>query len=671
MNNIVLNYKYMSIPRIISFAVFALFVYFALFPSLVFGARLSLEPTAGTFVVGSTFSVSIFLDTEDELVNAIEVNLSFSPNKLQVISASTGFSIVNTWAVNPNFNNREGKINLQGVIPSGIYADKGLITTVTFRTKAVGSALIKFTDESRIFLSDGKGTDALYDVTNGVYQLILPPPSGPIVVSETHPDQSKWYPNSSVILKWANGRSVEGYSYILSSEPIDTPDKILEGTKKSIVYKNLANETHYFHIRALRNGVWGGISHFALNIDTEPPAIFSMEVSPSKRTMSKNPIIGFQTTDALSGIDYYEYKIVSLKPDPELDEADQNFFIEAQSPQVLNLELGNYDVIVRVYDKAGNFREVTERLKIITRASQIINSFWTWVIIVFLIIILGYGLRRLRNWHHETIARSAKGKMPDHVEAKLRQLKKYQQRYGHLVILLLLLGSLWFVPQVKAQQIELSPPLISSVSRNISNEDIFYIGGKTDAANIPVIIYLQNLQTGETLSQNVTSNKKGEWFYRHPTFLSTGNYLLWAQTKFGDQLSPPSPQIQMGVRSTAIQFGASRLSLESIYLIAAIILFIVVIVLITFNIFHFRRGHRKHRQFRREVREAEESIRRGFAILRRDIEAELAIVQKAKLNKALSAEGKKNEEQLLRDLNQVQEHIGKEIWDIKKMDHLD
>ena len=671
MNNIVLNYKYMLIPRIISLTVFALFLYFALFPSLVFGARLSLEPTAGTFVVGSTFSVSIFLDTEDELVNAIEINISFSPNKLQVISASTGFSIVNTWAVNPHFNNREGEINLQGIIPSGIYADKGLITTVTFRTKSVGSALVKFTDESRVFLSDGRGTDALYDVTNGVYQLILPPPSGPIVVSETHPDQSKWYPNSNVILKWANKSNVESYSYILNSEPIDTPDKISEGIRDSIVYKNLANETHYFHIRALRNGVWGGISHFALNIDTEPPAIFSIEVSPSKRTTNNNPIIRFQTTDVLSGINYYEYKIVSLKPNPELNEANQNFFIEAQSPQVLNLEFGNHDLIVRAYDKAGNFREITERLKIVTRASQIINSFWTWVLMVFLIIILGYGLRRLRNWHHETISRSAAGKMPDHVDAKLRELKKYQKRYGHLVILLLLLGSLWFVPQIKAQQIELSPPLISTVSRNISNEEIFYIGGKTDAANIPVIIYLQNLQTGETLSQNVTSNKKGEWFYRHPVFLSTGNYLLWAQTKFGDQLSPPSPQIQMSIHPTAIQFGASRLSFESLYLIAAIILFIVVIALITFNIFHFRRGHRKHKQFQHEIREAEESLRRGFAILRRDIEAELAVVKKAKFNKSLSIEEKKKEEQLLRDLDQVQRHIGKEIWDIKKVGHLD
>ncbi|MEK0348146.1 MAG: hypothetical protein QQN44_07450, partial [Nitrosopumilus sp.] len=48
------------------------------------------------FEVGSTFAVSIFLDTEEESINAFDVVLNFPPNRLQLISPSVGKSIVET-----------------------------------------------------------------------------------------------------------------------------------------------------------------------------------------------------------------------------------------------------------------------------------------------------------------------------------------------------------------------------------------------------------------------------------------------------------------------------------------------------------------------------------------------------------------------------------------------
>ncbi len=70
-----------------------------------------------------------------------------------------------------------------------------------------------------------------------------------------------------------------------------------------------------------------------------------------------------------------------------------------------------------------------------------------------------------------------------------------------------------------------------------------------------------------------------------------------------------------------------------------------------------------------EVRRVEESIRRGFAVLRRDIQVELEVFKKAKLNKLLSSEEKMKEEQLLGDLGQVEHYLGKEIWEIEKAEH--
>ena len=212
----------------------------------------------------------------------------------------------------------------------------------------------------------------------------------------------------------------------------------------------------------------------------------------------------------------------------------------------------------------------------------------------------------------------------------------------------------------------LNPPFVTEISRNISNNEIFYIGGKTDAVNTEVIIYLQNLRTGAAFSQNVSSGRDGNWFYRHNTFLESGNYLLWTQAKTGDVLSPPSPQINMSVTSTAIQFGSSRLSYESLYLILVGFLSLVLASLLGITAYHAYHGQKKKQLLLKEMREAEESVRNGFATLRRDIERELSVVRKGRFGKELSAQEKLAEEQLLKDLQMVEQYIGKEVWDIER-----
>lgn len=647
-------------------------------------AILSLGPNSGTFTVGSTFDVSVFLNTENQSDNVVIASISFPPDKLQLVSPSTGKSIIEVWTAAPTFNDQNGTIFLEGGIPGGINVSEALITRLTFRVKNVGTALVKFSDQSRVLLNNGNGTDALSNTVNGIYNLILPPPAGPVVTSETHPDQSLWYTNPNVVLRWEDLPGVSGYSYILSSNPGDAPDNIVDGVSTGVVYRNLPDGTHYFHIKALRNGTWGGITHFAISIDTSPPADFPISISPAARTSSKVPLISFSTTDAFSGLDHYEYELIPLDQ-KNLSGSSKPLFIEAQSPQILNLNLGSYDVVVRAYDRAGNYREVTQRLQIVTPFFEVItdkglNFFnlaiipwvWVWIIALILILLLFLIYRLILVWHHRMDLKLTNKEMPIHLKDQLKELQKYRQKYGKLAILLLAITAmlLGLSHPVRAQNVALSPPFVSTVSKNISNEEIFYIGGRTDTPNEEVIIYLQNLQTGETLSENVTSDQEGGWFYRHSAFLTTGNYLLWTQAKIGDQMSPPSPQLQMMVTPTAIQFGSSRLSYETIYLFIALAFGVVILVLLLFIIIHTVKGRKKQERFLKEVREAEASIGRGFAVLRRDIEAELEIIKRAKLNKELSTEEKEKEIQMLNDLKSIEGRIGEELWDIEKMGRL-
>ncbi len=648
---------------------------------------LSVSPSTGTFEVGSTFDVSLFLNSENKNVNAIRVALEFPPDRLQLVAPTAGQSIVSLWAAYPQYSNAEGTVELQGGVPGGINTGQGLITKLTFRVKSLGPAMIKIMDESKVLANDGGGTDVLDKTSSGVYELVLPAPKGPVVASETHQDQSQWYNNQNVVLNWAgDDEEIEGYSYMLSDGPTDIPDNISEGTRNMVAYENLSDGRQYFHIKSLRDGVWGGITHFAISVDVTSPAKFPIEILPSKKTSARRPIIQFETTDNASGVDHYGIKIVPLSPGVAEATGEENgqFFIEAKSPFIASdLELGSYDVIIRSYDKANNLTEVTETLKITRVFAEVIEgkgiaikglftvSWWLlYGLLILLIAVLVYATWRLKRRFHwlEEKKPSRIKKMHPKIKKKLEELKKLQDKYGKTAIFLLAFSSFMIYGQVsQAEEIDLGPPLVTSVSRNISNEEIFYIGGKTDCAEAEIIIYIQNLKTGETFSQTVKADKKNDWFYRHSGFLSGGEYLLWVQGKVDDQMSPPSPQVKMTVKSIAIQFGSSRLSYETIYL-GVIILLLIVVVILTVNMFrHWRKATKRQGRFLKEVREAEVAVHQGFAVLRRDIEAEIAAIGKIKMSKKLLEKEKAREEHLLRDLEEVERHIDKEIWDVEKL----
>ena len=65
------------------------------------GASLYLGPVTGSFAVGDTFTVSLYLNTGGQPVNAVEADLAFPPNKLQVVSPTTGSSFIKIWVNQP------------------------------------------------------------------------------------------------------------------------------------------------------------------------------------------------------------------------------------------------------------------------------------------------------------------------------------------------------------------------------------------------------------------------------------------------------------------------------------------------------------------------------------------------------------------------------------------
>lgn len=661
---------------------FAAAVACAATPSVSHAAVLLLSPSAGSYYVGSTFDMDVLVDTEGESVNTMAFTISFPPDRLQVVSPSAGKSVVTVWTAPPRVDNVAGVIELQGGTPGGFTASRGLLTTLTFRVKSIGTALVRFRDPARVLLNDGRGTDVLKDTANASLQLSLPPPAGPLVTSETHPNQTEWYRGRTVSFSWENDPDVESYSYSLNDQPTDVPDDIPEGSQTSVTYRDVEDGVHYFHVRAFRNGQWGGTTNVAVRVDGSPPADFAVSVEPSDRTSNHEPVVRFLTTDEFSGVDHYELKIVTLSREQStLSASSRNapLFVEVQSPYVPSpLEYGTYDVIVRAYDHAGNVRESTRRLSVVKPILQVAGprgvTFngvfmvpWVWVwaisgVVLILLALLGWWVRRT---HRMIEVKKLERELPTTLRRQLSELEKYRAKYGKLAVILIMISFLGFsAPSAQVEAAEgfsIDPPIISTVMRYPTNRDIFYAGGVVNAANAEVVVYLQNLDTGETRTTSVNPNERGEWFFQSPSFLVSGQYTLWAQTRAGELASPPSAQVSFMVERAALQIGSSRLSYETILWAVLTLFMLVVGLLAAYIVFHAAAARKKYQAFVREIADIERSIRDGFAKLREDLARELEVVRHARMTRELSKEEAVREAQLNADLAQVERHLGESV----------
>ena len=120
--------------------IFALFC--VVFPSIAQAAILYLEPSKGNYSQGETFIEEIKLDTEREDINAVEVELTYPKDILEIVDFSDGGSILKLWVERPNINpqqtannKQQGIISFAGGIPNG-FRGEGLLGKVVFKVKS-------------------------------------------------------------------------------------------------------------------------------------------------------------------------------------------------------------------------------------------------------------------------------------------------------------------------------------------------------------------------------------------------------------------------------------------------------------------------------------------------------------------------------------------------------
>ena len=355
-------------------------------------ASLYLSPSSGSFLVGSVFTVSVFLNTEGNEINTVQADLKFSSDILQVTSPTIGTSFIAQWLNPPNYSNERGVISFSGGVPGGIKTSAGLISSITFRAISSGIAKIQIAKDSQVLLNDGRGTDILTNTVDGEYQILIPPPEGPQVFSPTHPSPNVWYPDSSPSFSWDRDGGATDFSWSFYQNMTTRPDGISEGADTQASFSGVKDGTWYFHLRQKKEGVWGKTSTVQVFTDITPPKEFTPKVQTYNRLVGYQTMVYFETTDDSSGIDHYEVSVIDLSE----KESTRSFFTEEISPyQVPFKKAGKYNVIIKAVDKAGNAREEEAIFRMITplishiqgKGLEIRGTLFSWGTIWFLILL--------------------------------------------------------------------------------------------------------------------------------------------------------------------------------------------------------------------------------------------------------------------------------------------
>lgn len=321
-------------------------------------ATLKVSPATGVYTVGTSFSVSVVLNTDGKSINAADGQLSFNPRELQVIGVSRGSSIFNLWTEEPTFSNSAGTISFGGGSPTGYKGGAGTIISVTFKPLGAGTPKVTFKSGS-VLAADGMGTNVLTSMGSGAFTVAakgetpapeyIPPantPQAPKIISSTHPDMSLWYREKNAVLSWSVPSGVTAVRMLLDKTSGTIPTKVYDEALTEKKLEDLPEGVSYFHLQFKNSDGWGRISEFKLSVDSEAPKNFTITESAPDAN-NPNKVLVFNIED-VSPIREYKIQIDGKEPIVYKDtELTHKYTPEALLP-------GYHTISVEAFDSAGN-----------------------------------------------------------------------------------------------------------------------------------------------------------------------------------------------------------------------------------------------------------------------------------------------------------------------------
>lgn len=325
-------------------------------------ATLYFSPSSGEYATGNTLSVSVYVTSADQAINAASGAISFPSDKLEVMSLSKTSSIFSLWVQEPSFSNSAGTVNFEGIVLNpGFTGVGGKVITVNFRIKAAGVALLNFSSGSAL-ANDGKGTNILANLGTSQFSFggaaptvpesttpsaVSGAPSAPQISSATHSDPNKWYTKKDAEFVWRVPSNATEARLLIGKIPQAIPNVIYAPAISEKEVTNLDDGIWYFHVQLRNASGWGGVSHFRLQIDAEKPSRFDITEISQKDPAEPRAEFVFDAKDETSGVDHYEIQIDGGNAEVWTDDGSRRY-------KTIPLGPGKHTLIAKAVDVAGN-----------------------------------------------------------------------------------------------------------------------------------------------------------------------------------------------------------------------------------------------------------------------------------------------------------------------------
>ena len=103
--------------KILGFLLFGLILLLSFnSPALAASASLYLSPATAKFDVGDSMAMAVYVNSDEQAINAVSGVLAFPADKLEVSSLSKSGSVINLWVLEPTFSNSTGRVSFEGLI---------------------------------------------------------------------------------------------------------------------------------------------------------------------------------------------------------------------------------------------------------------------------------------------------------------------------------------------------------------------------------------------------------------------------------------------------------------------------------------------------------------------------------------------------------------------------
>lgn len=318
---------------------------FALLHGKADAAVLSVQPAKFTAVQDQLAVVEVRLNSEEQVVNAVEGKLTYDPAALEIVDVSKAGSFLTLWAEGPTVDAVAGVVSFVGGVPNGSYVINGRVLSLVFRPKTLGSTVIGIdTALSSVRLNDGLGTATPLRAETTVVSVGVND-SSINLISSTHPLENTWYNKNDVKLTWTPVADAL-YAFLFADEPAALPDERFGSAVAEATFTDVQDGAHYFILRErLPKDSWRTVAIRGVLVDTTMPENFTPSITSD--VVPGKLVVVFQTTDETSEVVRYTVQEGNVLVD------------NATSPHVLRDQKQRDAVVVTAYDEAGNARSIT------------------------------------------------------------------------------------------------------------------------------------------------------------------------------------------------------------------------------------------------------------------------------------------------------------------------